>query len=119
MNTDVFEMVTAVFGPRGNMVSGSKSLYCFANPTHRVFFNAAVAVGDEIVWNGDVDLDTDETAEKAQNLANKLRRPVYVIRESIAMTDGWRDLLSRLNGTDAVKFEPSPSTLSVVPSETQ
>ena len=49
-------MVLATLGPRGRMISGSKTGYRDRHPDHLPVFNANVCFGSSKVWHGDLDL---------------------------------------------------------------
>lgn len=67
-------------GNLGRMISGSKSGYRMSNPDGEPIFNGNIIVnGEGKVWYGD--LDVKKEADKLQNAANKLGKPIYILRE--------------------------------------
>lgn len=60
---DVQGVINEALGFPGRMLSGSKSAYANAHPTHRVFFNGNVYdLRGNKLWYGDVDLTRDAAA---------------------------------------------------------
>jgi hypothetical protein len=76
------QIVRERLGPPGRMISGSKTAYHQAFPTHRVFFNANLTVGGVKVWHGDLDLDDPPTATTLQAIADEAVAPVHVLSEA-------------------------------------
>jgi hypothetical protein len=65
------------------MMTGSKSGYCKTYPENVAVFNANLIVpegdGFSKIWHGDLDLTLD--GEKIIKLSEKIKLPIYVLRE--------------------------------------
>ena len=69
--------------PPGRMISGSKSGYVRNNPNSQPYFNARIcALGEGIIWWGDLDLTRD--FELLNEVSLKIGKKLYVLRESHA-----------------------------------
>lgn len=75
-----------ILGYPGRMMSGSKSGYANAFPSHVPVFNANVCTQNlGKIWYGDLDLSLD--GKQLQELAKALGEPVLVLREMAARFD--------------------------------
>jgi hypothetical protein len=76
-------------GLPGRMMTGSKSGYCKTYPENVALFNANLIVpegdGFSKIWHGDLDLTFD--GEKILKLSEKIKLPIYVLREMDARFD--------------------------------
>jgi FAD synthase len=78
--TRLREVLRAELGINGRMISGSKSGYRSAYPTHEVYFNANIFAQNEgKVWYGDIDLTLDH--HKLQTVANITGCKLFILRE--------------------------------------
>ena len=73
-------IIEEYLGPIGRMISGSKSIYVYDNPTHLVMFNANVVIGKTKIWYGDIDLTKDH--KRLKDLSKSLKKKLYVLNES-------------------------------------
>jgi len=81
MDTETAQNVFISSGfPLGRLISGSKSGYSRAHPTHTTVFNSnVVAWSLGKIWFGDLDLTTD--GETLKIIARKIKEPLYVLYE--------------------------------------
>ena len=89
-NDEIYRQVFIDLGfPPGRMISGSKSGYVRNNPGCEPYFNARVcALGEGIIWWGDLDLVKDEAM--LNEVSTKIGKKLYILRESDAW-DGAND----------------------------
>lgn len=86
MNTQTIvsnKILQITVGFPGRLMTGSKSGYCKTYPENAALFNANLVVpegdGFSKIWNGDLDLTLD--GEKILKLSEKIKLPIYVLRE--------------------------------------
>ena len=76
-----------ILGQPGRLLSWSKSRYLDRHPDDEVLFNACIFSGRGLmIWFGDLNLTSD--GRKLQQMADRVRRPIYVTPERPYRTEG-------------------------------
>jgi hypothetical protein len=84
--TEQEKTAQGLLGTLSNMLSHSKSVYLYDNPTHVVVFNANLCTKEDgKIWYGDIDLTLQH--KSLRKLAEVLGKTVYVLPEHSARFD--------------------------------
>jgi len=79
MTNNIADLTQTFLGGMGRMISGSKTFYREAHPTHVVVFNSNVCTDRGKIWYGDIDITLTE--ERLKKLSLALKEKLYVLYE--------------------------------------